>query len=308
MTRQDLQQSIKAGAIYTTITMVGAASLAALVKWASNGFSSEFLTSVRFFSGFLILILIYALGRRGSLKTRSIGIQFGIALSWVLCILIYYISIRVIPLMDATLLLNTAAIFGPILAKFFDGKREPKLVWLGTAVGFVGIVVVLRPGPMLFENLMSLIGIMAGFFAGLRLLFISKLKEDSAQCTTFYSLLLGCGICLIILLSVGIPIRAPQWETMLFSPREIMSPLFVDSSLVFVVIIFGLLSMLIPWLTAKGLSYASVGQIAPFRYTAVIFAGLLDWAIWGVIPGWQSYVGFALVLGGAMLILKGKRT
>jgi drug/metabolite transporter (DMT)-like permease len=308
MSSQNLPQSIKAGAIYTILTMAGAATLGALVKWASGGFSSEFLTSVRFFSGFMIMILIYALGRHGSLKTKSLGIQFGVAASWVLGILIYYVSIRFIPLMDATLLLNTAAIFGPILAKFFDGKREPKLVWLGTAIGFAGIVVVLRPGPVLFENPMSLIGIMAGFFAGLRLLFNSKLKEDSAQCTTFYSLLLGSGICLLILLSVGVPIRAPHWETMMFSPRDSMSPWFVDSSLILVVVIFGLLSMLMPWLTAKGLSYASVGQIAPFRYTAVIFAGLLDWAIWDVVPSWPSYVGFALVLGGAMLILKGKRT
>ncbi len=306
MSSQNLHHSIKAGATYTILTMLGAASLGALVKWASGGFSSEFLTSVRFFAGFAIMILIWGLGRRGSLKTNSIGIQFGVALSWVLGILIYYVSIRFIPLMDATLLLNTAAIFGPILAKFFDGKREPKLVWLGTAVGFAGIVVVLRPGPVLFENPMSLIGIMAGFFAGLRLLFNSKLKEDSAQCTTFYSLLMGSAICLVILLSVGVPIRAPQWETMMFSPRETMSPLFVDSSLIFVVATFGLLSMLMPWLTAKGLSYASVGQIAPFRYTAVIFAGLLDWAIWDVVPSWPSYAGFALVLGGAMLILKGK--
>ena len=308
MTRQDLHQSVTAGAFYTTLTMVGAAGLGALVKWASNGFSSEFLTSVRFFAGFLILLVILAAGRRGSLRTRAIGIQFGVALSWVLGILIYYISIRFIPLMDATLLLNTAAIFGPLLARFFDGKREPKLVWLGTAIGFAGIVIVLRPGPVLFENPMSLIGVLAGFFTGLRLLFNSKLKEDSAQCTTFYSLLLGCGICLIILVSMGFPIRVPQWETMMFSPREAMSPLFVDSALVMVVITFGLLSMLIPWLTAKGLSYASVGQIAPFRYTAVIFAGILDWAIWGVIPGWPSYLGFGLVLGGAMFILKGKRT
>ncbi|MDG2030435.1 MAG: hypothetical protein P8J45_05460, partial [Phycisphaerales bacterium] len=60
MSSQNLPQSIKAGAIYTILTMAGAATLGALVKWASGGFSSEFLTSVRFFSGFMIMILIYA--------------------------------------------------------------------------------------------------------------------------------------------------------------------------------------------------------------------------------------------------------
>ena len=308
MNSPDETQSIKAGAIYTTLAMAGAASLGALVKWASHGFSSEFLTSLRFFSGFLIFLAIYAFGRRVSLKTDSMRLQFGMALTWVLSILVFYISIRFIPLMDATLLLNTAAIFGPILARVFDGKREPLMVWVGTAIGFAGIVIVLRPGPQLFENPMSLIGVLAGFFAGLRLLLNSKLKHEPAQRTTFYSLLFGCAICLVLLVSVGLPIRVPQWETMLFTPTGAISRTFVDSSMITALVIFGVLSMLLPWLTALGLNYASVGQIAPFRYTAVIFAGLLDWAIWGVLPGWPSYVGFALVMGGAMIILRSKRS
>ena len=55
---------------------------------------------------------------------------------------------------------------------------------------------------------------------------------------------------------------------------QAISRTFVDSSLTTALVIFGVLSMLLPWLTALGLNYASVGQIAPFRYTAVIFAGL----------------------------------
>ena len=106
------------------------------------------------------------------------------------------------------------------------------MVWVGTAIGFAGIVIVLRPGPQLFENPMSLIGVLAGFFAGLRLLLNSKLKHEPAQRTTFYSLLFGCAICLVLLVSVGLPIRVPQWETMLFTPTEAISRTFVDSSMI----------------------------------------------------------------------------
>ncbi len=77
--------------------------------------------------------------------------------------------------------------------------------------------------------------------------------------------------------------------------------------MILVVIAFGVLSMMQPWLTSSGLSYASVGQVSPFRYTAVIFAGLLDWAFWGVLPTWTTYVGFALVVVGALIIIKSKR-
>ena len=93
---------------------------------------------------------------------------------------------------------------------------------------------------------------------------------------------------------------------MLFTPRDAVSPMFVDSALFTALMIFGVLSMMLPWLTAAGLSHASVGQIAPFRYSAVIFAGILDWMIWGVQPTWPSYVGFGLVVAGAVIILRGK--
>ena len=301
------ESSLPLGAFYITLSMLGAAILGGLVKWSSAGFSSEFLTSVRFFSGFLVFLLIFAFSKRTSLKSDSPWTQFGVSASWVLGILIYYVSIRFIPLMDATLLLNTAAIFAPILARVFDGKREPIGVWIGTAIGFAGVVVVLRPGASLIENPMSAIGILAGFFAALRLLLNSKVKHEPAQRTTFYSLLFGCMVCLAILLTAGIPIRVPDWETMLFTPRE-STPKFVDSSLIIVALAFGVISMLLPLLTSAGLRHASVGQVAPFRYTAVIFAAILDLVFWGEVPTWPSYVGFGLVLGGAIIILRGRKT
>jgi drug/metabolite transporter (DMT)-like permease len=308
MKTHNSNSSITLGAIYIVLSMLGAASLGAVVKWASGGFSSEFLASLRFLAGLLVFVSIFLFFFRGriSLKTDVLKMQAAVALAWVLGVLIYYVSIRFVPLMDATLLLNTAAIFGPILARFFDGKRESMLVWVGTMIGFVGIVVVLRPGPQLFENPMSLIGILAGFFAGLRLFLNSKIKGEPSQRTTFYSLLFGTAFCLIILLAVGLPIRVPSWEAMLFTPREMVAPLLVDSSLIGVLIIFGVLSMLSPFLLAKGLSHATVGQISPFRYSGVIFAGILDWIFWSVEPTWSSYAGLALVLGGSMIILRGK--
>lgn len=290
-----------------TLAMFVAASMGAVVKWASNGFSSEFLTSLRFVFGFLFILVIYAFGRRDSLKTDSLKIQILLALSWVLQVGIYYISIRFIPLMDATLLMNTAAIFAPIFARIFDGKRERMMVWVGTGIGFLGVAVVLRPGPQLFENPMSLIGVMAGVFGGLRVFLMSKVKHEPPQRTTFYSLFFGGIFCLIFLSAVGFPIQVPGWERMLFTPREILAPFFVGSSLIVALIILGVFSILANQFIAKGLHYATVGQISPFRYMAVLFAGLFDWAIWGVTPTWPSYVGFLLVLGGVMVILRGKR-
>lgn len=306
MTDQEPRPSLSLGGLYISLSMLAGALLAGLVKWASVGFSSEFIVAIRFAAGLLVFLSLLAMKPRVSLKTRQWRMQIAVAVSWVLATLVFFYSIRFIRLMDAALLLNTAALFAPIFARVFDGKREPRLVWLGTLVGFIGVVVVLRPGPALLQNPISLIGLLAGVFAGLRVYFNGRLKGEPAKRTTFYSLLGGAVVAVVVLVAAGLPIRVPDWESMLFKPRD-STPLFVDSSLVFVVLACGIISMIQPLLTAAGLRHASVGQIAPFRYTAVVFAGAIDFVFWGVVPTWPSWLGFALVFAGASLVVQGSR-
>ena len=56
-----------------TLGMLVAALMSAVVKWTSSGFSSEFLTSLRFVFGFVIAVSIYAAGKRVPLRTDSPG-------------------------------------------------------------------------------------------------------------------------------------------------------------------------------------------------------------------------------------------
>ncbi|MCF8033985.1 MAG: EamA family transporter [Desulfarculaceae bacterium] len=61
--------------------------------------------------------------------------------------------------------------------------------------------------------------------------------------------------------------------------------------------------MLQAYFTAHGLQYASVGQIGPFRYTAVIFAALLDLLMWGVAPSLAGALGLGIIVAGAVVVL-----
>jgi drug/metabolite transporter (DMT)-like permease len=46
-----------------------------------------------------------------------------------------------------------------------------------------------------------------------------------------------------------------------------------------------------------------VGQTSPFRYFGVIFAGLVDWLAWGVVPDLSSLLGFLFIIAGVVWIL-----
>jgi drug/metabolite transporter (DMT)-like permease len=65
----------------------------------------------------------------------------------------------------------------------------------------------------------------------------------------------------------------------------------------------GLLAMVQPLLVAWSLQYATVGQIAPFRYTSVVVAAGIDWLVWNQLSPWTSTFGLVLIAIGAPVIL-----
>ena len=302
------QPSIVLGAIYTTLAMTAVVLMAAIVKWASHGFSSEFLMLVRWGTGLAAFLAFYLLTRRVSLRTSRWLVQSGVAICWTVAIFLYYLSVRYIPLMDATLLLNTAALFAPLMAWIFTGQREPSLVWVGLAIGFIGVLIVLRPGPEMFQP-MALVALASGLLMAMRIFLISQLGDEPKQRTTFYSLAVGLGVILLLLAGTGFPVARPGWEGMLFTPSEMAQPLLVDTALIAAVVILGVMSLLQPLLTALSLDYASVGQIGPFRYTAVVIAAVIDWLVWNQLPTWTGIGGLLLIgFGGIVVVLASRRT
>ena len=300
------QHSIVLGAMYTTLAMTVVVLMASIVKWASHGFSSEFLMLIRWGTGLAVFVVFYLTTRRVSLRTSRWMVQSGVAICWTAAIFLYYLSVRYIPLMDATLLLNTSALFAPVLAWVFTDQREPPLVWAGLAIGFIGVLIVLRPGPEVFQP-MALVALASGWLMAMRIFLLSQLGDEPKQRTTFYSLAVGLGVILLLMAGTGFPVARPGWEDMLFTPSEMVQPLLVDTALIAAVVILGVMSLLQPLLTAWSLDYASVGQIGPFRYTAVVFAALIDWLVWNQLPTWTGIGGLLLIGFGGMLVVWASR-
>ncbi|WP_323845345.1 DMT family transporter [Microbulbifer magnicolonia] len=294
------------GAIYTSLSMATVVIMAAIVKWASHGFSTELLMVVRWGSGLATFLLIYQLSaNRVGLRTCHPIKQVATALFWTGAVFCYYLSLRYIPMLDATLLLNTASLFAPLIARTLGGKKEPPMVWVGIAIGFLGVLVVLRPDAAIF-NPMAAVALLSGLLLALRMYFISQLNESAPkQRTTFYSLLVGLLACLLVWLLTGTHIA--NWQAHLFTPREMLRPWLIDSVMLAAVVALGTMAMLQSYFLTLGLHYASVARVAPFRYTAVILAALLDWIIWGQVPGLHACVGFAIIILGGLLVLRAGR-
>lgn len=282
--------------------------MAAIVKWGSHAFSTEFLLTVRFGAGLLAFLALILFHRRPlPYRTAYLGRCCLIAVSWLGAIFCCYLSLRFIPLTDAVLLLNTGPLWAPLMNRIFLKKTEPASVWLGIALGFAGVVVVLQPGANILQ-FPALVGLMAGLFLAVRLVVNSSIAgKESKDVISFYSLAVGWLVCLVILALTGMHVA--NWEPHLFPPRDCFHPWIVFSGVILAVTALGILSMLQPWFTTAAYEYASVGEAGPFRYFGVIFAGFLDWLFWGQIPDLHSVLGFLLIAAGGVwvLTLEGKK-
>ena len=68
-------------------------------------------------------------------------------------------------------------------------------------------------------------------------------------------------------------------------------------------LIVGLTGAVGQYLFSSALKYAPASVIAPFNYTALIWASILDIIIWSAIPGWPIFVGAGIILAAKLYVL-----
>jgi drug/metabolite transporter (DMT)-like permease len=290
------------GGLYSALAAIAVASMAAIIKWGSHAFSTEFLVVIRFGTGLLAFVVVSLVRRYSFFYRASHPILCSLlAASWLGGIFCCYLAIRFIPLTDAVLLVYTAPLFAPLLNQLFLKKSESSSVWLGICIGFVGVIFVLRPGADILQ-VHALIGLMSGLLFAIRMVINSSLTgRESTEVITFYSLAVGSLICIAVLALTGLHVA--NWEQHLFPPRDWLHPWIEYPWVLLAVVALGVLCMLQPWFTSAAYEHASVGEAGPFRYVGVVFAGLLDWLCWGQVPDLASILGFLFITAGGVWVI-----
>ncbi|WP_313500992.1 DMT family transporter [Stutzerimonas nitrititolerans] len=151
--------------------------------------------------------------------------------------------------------------------------------WVAAVVGFIGTLVILRPGFGLFEPA-ALIPLLAALtFAAYNLLSRRISQADSFATNLLYMALVGA----VASTCFGIPVWQPP------SPTE--------WALLGVYAVTGMIAHL---LLIKALEYAPAAVLQPFNYSLLVFASLVGLLAFGEFPDTWTIAGAALVLAGGM--------
>ena len=300
------KKSLILGPLLMCSSALSLALVASLIKWASQGFSTEFILAMRYGVSLFILLALHSKDfldhLAAVLRPSLLMLQ---AVCYVSATFVFYLSIRYVPLVDAFLLVNSATFFAPLFSWLIFKKPERPLVWLGIAIGMTGVALVLRPGAEGFRAA-GLLALAAGALGGMQFAINAKIiesegKDRIAVAVQFYGVVMAG----IATLFVGVDVA--DWQQMLFSKPEWAKPWLEIPTLAAAALAAGGLSMLIAMLSASAYKFGSVGQITPFVYTSIIFSGLIGWLIWGTVPTLLTLLGFVLIVSGGIGALLGGR-
>jgi drug/metabolite transporter (DMT)-like permease len=220
----------------------------------------------------------------------------------------YYLALPAMKLAEAVTLYFTAPLFITALAVPMLGERLQAKRLIVLFVGFLGVIVTCRPGAGLFD-LASLLPVFAALAYGIAQLMARQIGgSESAAVMGFYQnimYMLGA-IVLALLFGHG----AFAYENMHPSVAFLLRPWSFDKPFdLFLLACCGPIAAAGTVLLSHAYRIAEANYVAPFEYTALIWAASWGFLIFNEIPDIYTYAGAALIVGaGLYMLFSGRRS
>ena len=267
---------------YFSITLMNV-----FVKTASQTIPASETLFSRFLIGLLFLLPFVIKDRDFKVDTRQWKFLILRNAAGVSSMLINFYVVKFLPLSIAVLLMNTSALFIPILLLFFH-QKTPLNVLLCSLIGFLGVSIILltnHNGDV--DPIYVLIGLVGAVLAGMAFIGLQELnKYNTPKNIVFYFHLIGTLMLPIFFIH--------QWKI----------PNIYELGLLLLVGGFGLIFQL---LLTRAFRYAPANVITPFAFTGVIFSSVFDWLFWHHTPNLYFWFGAIVIVGAVSLLAKMKK-
>lgn len=272
------------GSFYMIVTFFFVAVFGVFLKVGQEGTTAAWMTFIGYAVAFGFLVLHTCKIGLSYLKTKRIIPLFLRAFFGSAATLLYVLSLRYIPLLDATLLFNTTPLFVPIFSIFILKSKISWKVWLAILVGFVGILLIIRPSPHSLGHPGDLLGLGSGILLSLAFVMVKYLTStEPMQRINFY--FFGFGMLLLspfAFFSEPLPTLVNWGWGLGTGAAFILCQVFL----------------------VKAYQCAEAHEIGVFQYSSVVFAGFFDWILWNKTPSLLTFIGVVcVIIGGALAII-----
>lgn len=217
-------------------------------------------------------------------RTRSLREHLVRGLAGLFAMYGNFYAIAHLPLADAVLINYSVPLFMPLIERAWLGEPVPKGLPGRLALGFVGVLFVLKPGSGLFQAaaLAGLFGALSGALAqvGIRRL---TATEPTLRIVVYFSVIATLASATPLPLSWRTPQTTGVWAALVAA---------------------GVLASVAQLFLTRSYVYAPAGSVGPFMFASVLWAAALDYLIFGRLPGPSSLAGGALIVTAGILSLR----
>ncbi len=299
----------KLGALCAAISVIFFSINDVAIKFLSGGYALHQVVLIRSVIGLiLIMVLIAPLTDGWAIaRTKRLKMHMLRGLCVVFANMTFFLGLAAMELADAVAIFFISPLVITVFSVIFLGETVGSRRWAAIVVGFVGVLIMMRPGTDAFQ-LASLLPLAAAFcYAGIHVITRRIGGTESAATMAFYIQIMFIIVCLAMGLAVGDGRFGDQSDPSLaFLLRAWDWPLPADYP-VFLVIGTGI--AIGGYLISQAYRVTEASFVAPFEYLALPMS-----VVWGMLffdeyPQALDYIGMALILGaGLFTIWRGAQT
>jgi drug/metabolite transporter (DMT)-like permease len=256
----------------------------ALAKWLTATYPTSQIIFVRATTGLvLVTLFILVFGNFRDLRSRRLHWHGTRAALITVTMLGVYYALAHIPMVEVEAIGHAAPFFVGLLSPWFVRERVTGHNWLAIAVGFVGILIILRPDPERFHIAHVYMCFCAMSYA-LLILIARKISDtESVLAINFYIYPLTVVVAGGIASTVWVAPTPADWGMFLLQ---------------------GVFATTATLLFIAGVKQVEAALAATLDYTTLIWVSVIGFAVWGESPDLLTAAGILLIVASGIYVVR----
>ncbi|MBW9073400.1 DMT family transporter [Agrobacterium tumefaciens] len=257
----------------------------AMGKWLVATYSQGQVILIRSAAALIILVpIVWRAGPSGLVRIERPGLQFARVFFSTAELFCFYFAVAALPLADVMTYWLAAPIYVAALSPFLLGEKVGWRRWTAIAIGFVGVLIALKPSSASLTSaaLFSILGSAAFAFM---MLSGRQLRNTPDTVLAFWQII-GAALAGI----VAVFLTPSGWL-----------PVQSSFDLAFLGLL-GVVAMTAHVLVNRALKLADAATVAPLQYTLLLWAVIFGWLFFGDVPQTSIVVGAGLIVLSGLYI------
>ena len=263
------------GALILMIAAFGFALMAALIKLAGSRLPVTQILFVRQIGMVIMLLPVLVTHFPDVVRTQRIDLQLTRVLFALIAMLCGFTAIIHMPLAEATALGFAKSFFVTIFAVIVLKETVGVYRWSAVAIGFIGVLIMLRPGTESF-SIYGLMAVIGAASAGFVMVIIRLLSRSDSPNTILLFQAVGVAIVMIVPAILN-------WVPP--TPRECA-----------ILAAIGFVSFFAQKANIYAFKFGEASMLASLDYVRLIYATLFGWLLFSQLPGVATWVGAGIIV------------